>query len=245
MLLCVLTPTTALTVPLHTATSEHVKRTLNTQISMSDAVKLPEGEKEEVWLAMHITDFYNDINALYGAISEMCTAETCPVMSAGPKYTYLWADGVTIQVPIKVPAPDYIGYLMEWVDGQISNPKLMPSDPEAAFPADFRNQAKTIFKRLFRVYAHIYHSHFTQFAQLQLEKHLNTCFKRYVFFVKEFALVEDKELAPLQQLITSFLADGNGSASDNADSSDGSAPAPTFGARPPPPGEALEHRNRG
>ena len=212
---------------------------------MSDAVKLPEGEKEEVWLAMHITDFYNDINALYGAISEMCTAETCPVMSAGPKYTYLWADGVTIQVPIKVPAPDYIGYLMEWVDGQISNPKLMPSDPEAAFPADFRNQAKTIFKRLFRVYAHIYHSHFTQFAQLQLEKHLNTCFKRYVFFVKEFALVEDKELAPLQQLITSFLADGNGSASDNADSSDGSAPAATFGARPPPPGEALEHRNRG
>ena len=44
-----------------------------------------------------------------------------------------------------------------------------------------------------------------QYVTLQLEAHLNTCFKRYVYFVAEFDLVEAKELAPLQQLISSLL----------------------------------------
>ena len=100
-------------------------------------------------------------------------------------------------------------------------------DIDVAFPKNFRSIVQKILNRLFRVYAHIYHSHFTQFAQLKLEPHLNTCFKRYVFFVKEFALVEDKELAPLQQLITSFLADKN-------DTTDGNLEP---GVRPPQPGE--------
>ncbi len=30
-------------------------------------------------------DFFNQINMLYGTITEQCTTESCPVMSAGPK----------------------------------------------------------------------------------------------------------------------------------------------------------------
>ena len=30
-------------------------------------------------------DFFNQINMLYGTITEFCTPESCPVMSAGPK----------------------------------------------------------------------------------------------------------------------------------------------------------------
>ena len=41
---------------------------------------------------------------------------------------------------------------------------------------------KTIYKRLFRVYAHIYHSHFKQICMLDEEAHLNTCFKHFIFF---------------------------------------------------------------
>ena len=47
--------------------------------------------------------------------------------------------------------------------------------------------AKTIFKRLFRVYAHMYHSHFRVFTALGCEAHLNICFKRFAFFVIEHA----------------------------------------------------------
>ena len=30
-------------------------------------------------------DFFNQINMLYGTITEFCTPTACPVMSAGPK----------------------------------------------------------------------------------------------------------------------------------------------------------------
>lgn len=69
------------------------------------------------------------------------------------------------------------------------------------FPKNFMSVAKTILKRLFRVYAHIYHQHFDPVIQLQEEAHLNTSFKHFIFFVQEFNLVDRRELAPLQELI--------------------------------------------
>ena len=35
-------------------------------------------------------DFFNQINLLYGSITEFCTQETCTCMSAGPQYEYHW-----------------------------------------------------------------------------------------------------------------------------------------------------------
>lgn len=31
-------------------------------------------------------DFFNQVNLLYGTLTEFCTSENCPTMSAGPKY---------------------------------------------------------------------------------------------------------------------------------------------------------------
>ncbi|EDL85221.1 rCG64196 [Rattus norvegicus] len=69
------------------------------------------------------------------------------------------------------------------------------------FPKNFMSVAKTILKRLFRVYVHIYHQHFDSVMQLQEEAHLNTSFKHFIFFVQEFNLIDRRELAPLQELI--------------------------------------------
>lgn len=52
------------------------------------------------------------------------------------------------------------------------------------FKRNFMSVAKTILKRLFRVYAHIYHQHFDSVMQLQEEAHLNTSFKHFIFFVQ-------------------------------------------------------------
>ena len=57
---------------------------------------------------------------------------------------------------------------------------LLPTG--APFPPNFREVMKTIFKRLFRVYAHIYHSHFQMVLKLEEEAHLNTCFKHFILF---------------------------------------------------------------
>ena len=47
------------------------------------AVMLPEGEDLNEWLAVNTVDFFNQINMLYGTITEFCTEERCPIMSAG------------------------------------------------------------------------------------------------------------------------------------------------------------------
>lgn len=40
-----------------------------------------------------VVDFFNRINLIYGTISDYCTHESCPSMTGGPRFEYLWADG--------------------------------------------------------------------------------------------------------------------------------------------------------
>jgi MOB kinase activator 1 len=173
--------------------------------NMREAVRLPKGEDFNEWLAVNVVDFFNEISLLYGIISEYCTDKTCPIMSAGPKYEYLWMDGVKFKRPVKVSAPKYIDYLMTWVEKQINDPRLFPVEEGVQFPKNFRSMCKTILKRLFRVYGHIYHSHIHKIVQLDCEAHLNTCFKHFIYFVKEFKLVDERELAPLSDTIKHML----------------------------------------
>lgn len=148
-------------------------------------------------------------------------------MSAGPKYEYLWADGVKVKKPIKVSAPQYIEYMFDWIDQQISDPSVFPVDDrgscrpfhaahvssylvaEGKFPRNFQSVVKNIFKRIFRLYGHIYYSHFDKIQDIGAEPHLNSCFKHLIYFIQEFSLVDPKELAPLRKLIDKLMIEPN------------------------------------
>lgn len=181
----------------------HIDATLGSG-NLREAVRLPPGEKEEEWLAVNTVDFFNAASVLYGALEEFCTPVTCPVMRAGRKYEYLWADGVKYKKPVRLSAPEYIEKLFDWIEGQMDDSNVFPVDYGKAFPPNFRDIVRRIFKRLFRVYAHIYHSHFKSVVALGVEAHLNTCFKHFIFFTKQFNLIDEKELAPLRELIGQF-----------------------------------------
>lgn len=208
---------------------KHAAATLGSG-NLRNAVQLPEGEDVNEWIAVNskdrldtvlvfscvlmiyilflAVDFFNQINMLYGTITEFCTEDTCGIMSAGPKYEYHWADGQTVKKPIKCSAPKYIDYLMTWVQDQLDDETLFPSKIGVPFPKNFQIIAKTILKRLFRVYAHIYHQHFPEVVRLGEEAHLNTSFKHFIFFVQEFQLIDRRELAPLQELIDKLTSKG-------------------------------------
>ncbi|OON17066.1 Mob1/phocein family protein, partial [Opisthorchis viverrini] len=178
------------------------------------AVRLPEGEDLHEWIAFNTVEFFNQINMLYGTLLEFCTEESCPVMSAGPKYEYHWADGQLVKKPVKCSAPHYVNCLMVWIQRQLENEAIFPSKIGAPFPRDFISVVKVILKRLFRVYAHVYHAHFADVRELQEEAHLNTSFKHFIFFVLEFDLVQKRELVPLQQLIDILTANEQSTTSD-------------------------------
>ncbi|KAJ6913882.1 MOB kinase activator-like 1A isoform X1 [Populus alba x Populus x berolinensis] len=182
---------------------KHIDATLGSG-NLREAVRLPPGEDINEWLAVNsktlrklmqmiyrswevnicAVDFFNQVNILYGTLTEFCTAANCPTMTAGPKYEYRWADGVTIKKPIEVSAPKYVEYLMDWIEAQLDDELIFPQKLGAPFPPNFQDVVKTIFKRLFRVYAHIYHSHFQKI---------------------EFRLIDKGELAPLYDLVESIL----------------------------------------
>eukprot|EP00013_Stygamoeba_regulata_P027077 CAMPEP_0177663642 /NCGR_PEP_ID=MMETSP0447-20121125/20031_1 /TAXON_ID=0 /ORGANISM="Stygamoeba regulata, Strain BSH-02190019" /LENGTH=127 /DNA_ID=CAMNT_0019169485 /DNA_START=361 /DNA_END=744 /DNA_ORIENTATION=+ len=122
-------------------------------------------------------------------------------MTAGPKYEYLWADGVTVKKATAMPAPEYVDNLMTWIQDKLDDEHLFPLEPNTPFPKNYLATVKKIFCRLFRVYGHIYHIHFDQLLAMESVAHLNTCFKHFMMFVREFDLVEKKEQEPLRELI--------------------------------------------
>lgn len=74
------------------------------------------------------------------------------------------------------------------------------------FPKTFPTLIRQIFKRLYRVYAHIYCHHYPVVVHLGLEPHLNTSFKHYVLFIDEHKLASGKDYwGPLGDLVDSML----------------------------------------
>jgi hypothetical protein len=93
---------------------------------LREVVRLPPGEDLNDWTAVHVVDFFNRINLIYGTVSEYCTEASCPKMSGGARYEYFWADGDKFKKPTALPAPKYIENLMDWVEQQINNEEIFP-----------------------------------------------------------------------------------------------------------------------
>ncbi|GAB1191136.1 Maintenance of ploidy protein mob1 [Aspergillus pseudonomiae] len=108
--------------------------------------------------------------------------------------------------PTKMSAPEYIEHLMSWVQSNIDNEQMFPSRLGVPFPKAFTSLIRQIFKRLYRVYAHIYCHHYPVIVHLGLEPHLNTSFKHYVLFIDEHRLASGKDFwGPLGDLVESML----------------------------------------
>ncbi len=125
-------------------------------MDLRETVKLPSSEELNDWIAVHVVDFFNRINLLYGVVSDYCTNETCPVMSGGPKYEYLWCDNENYKKPTHLSAPQYISLLMEWIEKQINDENIFPVAVGVPFPKNFHSVCKKLLNRLFRVFVHVY-----------------------------------------------------------------------------------------
>lgn len=211
---------------------KHAAATLNGG-RLLEAVRLPTGENLYDWLTVNAVvsrdhasalsfvpagpskgsrsplvaqDFFNELSLLYGILCDTCTPSSCPTMSAGSKFEYKWADGVSIKKPIRCSAPKYIDLMMTWAQTTLDDETIFPIRAGEPFPSSTGRTLRAIFKRLFRVYAHMYAAHFRELQGMGAEPHLNTCFRHFILFVKEFDLIEAAELSPLADLIDRLVA---------------------------------------
>jgi len=165
---------------------------------MKEAVRCPSGEDVNEWIAMNTMEIYNSTSLCFGFVSDFCTPKSCKEMTAGAKYTFLWEDKKKYTKPTAVPAYEYIELLMAWISEALDDESIFPQDSQ--FGKGFMPTTKKIWKRLARVYFHIYYHHWEQVQALQAEAHINTCFKHFYYFAKEFSLVHDEDLAPMSEI---------------------------------------------
>jgi MOB kinase activator 1 len=170
------------------------------------AIALPEGCDFNEWLATNVVDFYNTTSLLMGTLQEgACTSTTCPSMTAGARFEYLWSSenpstGIATGKPFAVPATTYISNLFDWISAQLSDENRFPTTLHLPFPSSFRADVRKIFRRLFRVYAHLYHHHTKDLEKVSALAHLTTSYQHFLLFVTHHRLVDPKELEPLKEL---------------------------------------------
>ncbi|KAJ1980335.1 Maintenance of ploidy protein mob2 [Dimargaris cristalligena] len=169
-------------------------------------VELPKYVDLNEWLASNIFDFFEYLNLFYGAISDFCTPTECPIMSAGPGVDYTWTDNS--QRNAKLPASQYTDYVMTWIQNQLDDEAVFPTKAGNAFPRDFAVIVRAIAKQMFRVFAHIFYSHYDKLLHLTAERHFNSLFAHFMSFCKEFDLLDKKDVAPMGELVQTLEANG-------------------------------------
>ena len=96
---------------------------------------------------------------------------------------------------VRVSAPQYFDYMFSQIQHQLNDSTQFPSSPLTPFPSGFlANVVKPIMKHYLRFFGHIYHVHFDKMVQLAAEAHLNTLFCHLVVFIREFKVMDDKEM---------------------------------------------------
>jgi hypothetical protein len=191
-------PQSQLTLLLGTAPArERLRSLLLKRQQLQLAIRLPESESVDDWIVLHCIDFLNLLNLLYGMVYvHACTPNTCPRMTAGPAYEFLWqrSDKRTME---RLPASKYIELVLSWAEEELR--RLMAGSAN-------RKSCHKLAQRFHRIFAHLYHHHLADLLDMDAIAHLNTSYLHFYFFIKEFDLVGSKELEPMRALTECLLA---------------------------------------
>ncbi|ROT36870.1 Mob1/phocein [Sodiomyces alkalinus F11] len=170
--------------------------------------------------------------------TSICSSATCPKMSAGHNHSFTWLNSrrEPVELPaseyitlmqrwisgkiddtnIFPTDPSGVSYahnpsITTTPLSQLSSPTGEPEwvGKRSGFPKNFVDVCQTIFRQMFRVYAHLYWAHFTDpFYHLNLEKQLNSCFSHFVLTATALDLLKPTELEPMQPLLDLWAANG-------------------------------------
>jgi len=165
--------------------------------------------------------------------SSICNSRKCPKMTAGINHSFTWLNS-RLQ-PVEIPAYEYLSLVQRYISGKIDDDKIFPTDPagvsyadnpafgvssepqqpgpdwlgkRSGFPQNFFETCQTIFRQMFRVYAHLYWSHFEDMFSLNLEKSMNSCFSHFILTATTLGLLKKPDLEPMQPLIDLWAALG-------------------------------------
>ena len=108
----------------------------------------------------------------------------------------MWCDGITFVNPISVPARTYMKFCLLWTQKQLRDPEITLST-EADGSVDI-----SVYRRLLRVYAHLYMNHHVDFDKIGVCGLVLQCMiRRFLLFGIECGLTGKKELQPIKRVL--------------------------------------------
>ncbi|XP_073967309.1 LOW QUALITY PROTEIN: MOB kinase activator 2 [Choristoneura fumiferana] len=168
------------------------------ELDMRQLVDLPRHLDYNEWLASHTLALFEHVNLVYGAVSEFCTAGSCPDMAGPGGRVYAWVDERGKKA--RVAAPQYVDYVMTLTQNTVNDEALFPTKYANEFPAMFEVVVRRVVRLLFHVVAHLYAAHFRELALLRLHAHLHLTFAHLTALDARFHLLDHKETEVLRDL---------------------------------------------
>ncbi|EDR24088.1 hypothetical protein, conserved [Entamoeba dispar SAW760] len=163
-----------------------------------NAVKVPEGQNEYEWMSVNCFDFFETVQLIYSSVSDFCNETTCPIMNAGPSIEYLW---IVDKKATSLPAQKYCDELFSWIANTFDNEKVFPREFGEKPPKKFIDIITKIYKRMFRVYAHMFYSHMEHLKEVKMDDIALQSFKHFFFFCREFNFLSKDDIAPLESMV--------------------------------------------
>eukprot|EP01086_Lenisia_limosa_P010544 TRINITY_DN34944_c0_g1_i1.p1 TRINITY_DN34944_c0_g1~~TRINITY_DN34944_c0_g1_i1.p1 ORF type:complete len:230 (+),score=29.98 TRINITY_DN34944_c0_g1_i1:101-790(+) len=154
--------------------------------NIQEMLEVPEGGDIKVWQYEHLRQFTLELNQLVIALTDVCTATTCPSMNVTDAWTFLCA---AHKQPLECPAMDYMIHTLEATSALLNSNKHFPS--RLSLSANSNKYFASLTRRLYRAFAHVFAHHREVYDQFERKTHL--C-ERFVEFCTFFELCAEDTL---------------------------------------------------
>ena len=131
----------------------------------------------------------------------------------------MWVDHYRYKTVTSLPAKTYIDFLIQWISKQLEKESLFPADKstteyrrwivDSSFPQQYVNKVKSVVKRYFRIYAHIYHSHLNTLKDLKMDTAFLDSLAYFFYFIDVYFLIPLIDLRPLSCAIHQLVPNLN------------------------------------
>uniref|UniRef100_A0AC35TYE7 MOB kinase activator-like 2 n=1 Tax=Rhabditophanes sp. KR3021 TaxID=114890 RepID=A0AC35TYE7_9BILA len=162
-------------------------------------VALPSGMNKCEWIASHVLPIFENVNALCGSISELCTASTCNVMTYPGCPKAYWLDERGKRYVYS--ATNYIDSVMSFCEKTRTNEAFFPTKYGNDFSPCYEQQCKKIFKLLWHCCGHLYGKHWDDLGRLNLRSQCSMLLAHILTIGKEFGLLDSKDLVSIHHIV--------------------------------------------